>query len=149
MELLGPNGDKFELILVRYQFPHSTDEFDANWLMVRTVCSIGGREWSSEDPALLTWEVEALANWLADIAQHHQASDSEDFLEPNISFKFLGRAADKIRLQILLELESRAPWREWVGPGKCPEGPIVECSRPELLQWVEDLRQQLKPFPRR
>jgi hypothetical protein len=86
---------------------------------------------------------------LEDIAQHRDVSDSEDFIEPNISFKFLGIAENKVRLQVFLELESRAPWREWVGPGKCREGPIIECLRPVLSQWVEDLRQQLKQFPRR
>jgi hypothetical protein len=150
MELAGKDGDKFELSLVRYQFPNSaTDEWDANWLIVRTRAVIAGREWSSDDPAMLTWEVEGLANWLELLSNNREVHPLLDFVEPNLSFQLVDRSTEATRLQVFLQLESRPPWQSWSGPRECPKGPVLDCSSNELLAWSANVREQLIKFPRR
>lgn len=101
MKLSGKNGDMFELTLIGYQFPHSsTNDWDANWFMVRTRAAIAGREWSSDDPAMLTWEVEQLANWLESLSSNHGVDAQLDFIEPNLSFQWVDRSTETTRLQV-------------------------------------------------
>jgi hypothetical protein len=56
----------FELKVAGYQFPgFSGDVFDNNWLVVEgRVAPADERAWEFRDPALLTWEVERLSDWL-------------------------------------------------------------------------------------
>ena len=150
MELAGKNGDKFEVTVIRYQFPHSsTDEWDPNWLIVRTHATIADHEWTSDDPALLTWEVEELANWLESLGNNHEVNPLLDFVELNLSFQLLDCSTGTTRLQVFRQLESRPPWKSWAGPGESPEGPVLDCSSNELLAWSKNLREQLSKFPRR
>ena len=113
MELAGKNGDKFELTVIRYQFPHSsTDEWDPNWLIVRTHATIADHEWTSDDPALLTWEVEELANWLESLGNNHEVNPLLDFVELNLdcrSFSNWSRGP----------LGSHGPGRERVPKARC------------------------------
>jgi len=150
MELSGPGGDKFELTLVRYQFPNSsTDEYDANWLIIRTRAAVAGREWTSDDPAMLTWEVEELANWIESLGNNHGVEPQLEFIEPNLSFRVQDRSPERVRLKVLLGLESRPPWKDWSPPGWRPEGPVLDCSAEDMLAWATNLRGQLRKLPRR
>jgi hypothetical protein len=150
MELSGPDGDKLELMLVGYQFPCSSkDEWDANWLIIRTRATIAGREWSSDDPAMLTGEVEELANWIKSLGNNREVEPLLDFVEPNLSFRLQDRSLERVRLQVLLELESRPPWKDWSPPRGAPEGPVLDCSAEDMLAWSTNLKDQLQKFPRR
>jgi hypothetical protein len=155
MELAGKNGDKFELTVIRYQFPNSSrNDWDANWLIIRTRAAITGHEWSSDDPSMLTWEVEDLANWLESLSNNREVNPLLDFVEPNLSFQLVDRSSETTRLQVCLQLESRLPWKSWSGPGESPQGPILDCSSldwssNELFAWSTNLKEQLRKFPRR
>jgi len=150
MELAGSNGDRFELTILGYQFPYSSeDKYDANWLVVRTAATIAGGTWSSVDPSLLTWEVEELISWLESSGHGMEVSKLLDFMEPNVSFEMLNCSAQTVTLKVVMQLESRPPWQSWTRPGECPEGPVLNCSREELFAWAADLRNQLSKFPNR
>ena len=102
----------FELRVAGYQFPDiESDEFDANWLVIEgRVAPADERAWEFRDPALLTWEVERLSNWLEALASGQPVEESEDFLEPNLRFEVVGRSGDVITIRVYFELESRPPW---------------------------------------
>ena len=102
----------FELRVAGYQFPDiESDEFDANWLVIEgRVAPADERAWEFRDPALLTWEVERLSNWLEALASGQPVEESEDFLEPNLRFEVVGRSEDVITIRVYFELESRPPW---------------------------------------
>lgn len=64
MLLKGADGSEIDLRLTRYQFPEITDEkWDANWLMIALRVQAPQGSWHTVDPALLTWEVQELADW--------------------------------------------------------------------------------------
>jgi hypothetical protein len=50
------------------------------------------------DPALLSWEVEGLCNWLEAVALGKDVEEGEDFLEPNLRFEFAERDTITIRI---------------------------------------------------
>jgi hypothetical protein len=88
MELSGENGDNFEVSLIRYQFANgSTNERDASWLMVRTRAALAGHEWSSDDPAMLPWEVDYQVNWPESLGNNREVSPLLDLVEPNLRFQ--------------------------------------------------------------
>jgi hypothetical protein len=110
--LQGRDLSALELRVAGYQFPHiESDEFDANWLVVEgRVAPADERAWKFRDPALLTWEVEGLCNWLEALASGQAVEEGEDFLEPNVRFEVARRSEDVITIRVFFELESRPPW---------------------------------------
>jgi hypothetical protein len=149
MQVSASTGDSFELTLLSYQFPTSTDtEYDGNWLVIKTVAAIKGQRWTHTDPSLLTWEIKEIAEWLRDLAQGIATKTRLDFIESNIAFEMLDKS-DITRIKISLDLESRPPWIERIYSEEAAEGPIVECSKEQLLTWSDDLFEQLRKFPQR
>lgn len=54
-----------------YQFPEIGDqEWDSDWLNVRLHLQCGERTWERVDPALTSFEIQWLADWLDEVAQH-------------------------------------------------------------------------------
>src|SRR5258708_3914951 len=68
--LIGPPRHLLELEPVSYQYHiagtilHApiTNDWDANWLNIRMLASDGRRQWTSTEPALLTWDLHRLIN---------------------------------------------------------------------------------------
>lgn len=149
MILSGKNGDSFELELVGYQFPLTQHGDDANWLIVRTSAVVGGQRWESVDPSLMTSEVKRLADWLNSIVEGRPADSVEYFTEPNMTFEVLDSSDHHLRLRVLLELESRAPWLKKADVGESSHGPTIECSKGKLAKWARDMKTQLLRFPPR
>ena len=98
MILQSRDFSAFELRVAGYQFPDiESDEFDANWLVVEgLVAPADERAWKFRDPALLTWEVEGLCNWLEAVASGQDVKESADFTEPNLRFEVAERDQDTI-----------------------------------------------------
>ena len=112
MILRSRDLSEFELRVSGYQFPDmESDEFDANWLVIESrVAPADERAWEFRDPALLTWEVERLSNWLEALASGRPVEDGEDFVEPNLRFEVVGSDEDTITIRVYFELESRPSW---------------------------------------
>src|SRR5713101_7925690 len=70
--LIGPPQHILVLEPISYQYHiagtilHApiTNDWDANWLNVRMVARDGGRHWTRTEPALMTWDLQRLVNWL-------------------------------------------------------------------------------------
>ena len=99
-------GDFLALSLRGYEFPETPD----NWLRVQIDGSLGSRTWTTTDPCLETFDVEALARWLSAAADAPVELKPLELTEPSLSFEFLDGADDLIHVRIWLELEARPPW---------------------------------------
>jgi hypothetical protein len=116
-QLVGPADHVLELEPLRYQFNvegtilHSaiTDDWDANWVVVRMAAADGNRRWSSTDPVFLTWELQRLVNWLRAVAD--RAPDlhpSYATVEPNLRLE-AKHGDDGVRLRAVFSLEFAPP----------------------------------------
>jgi hypothetical protein len=65
MTFQGIDNQTVELRVTNYQFPDiSFDQYDSNWLNVYLKVESKLGNWQTIDPALLTWEVEEIIDWL-------------------------------------------------------------------------------------
>jgi uncharacterized protein (TIGR02996 family) len=93
--LTGPGDRALELEPLRYELEAASNDYDANWVVVRMAARDGPRHWSSTDPAYVTWELLGLAEWFRAIADG-PAEVWKEFWgdEPNLSFRAEGRGDD-------------------------------------------------------
>src|SRR5687767_13682270 len=111
LRLLGSEGEEFRLGVRGYEFPEiadATDKWDFNWLIVSGEVSCPRGRWQFRDPCLLTFEVEALADWLRDV----QAPGSQrelSFVEPNLRLEHVEETGDATLL-VAFSQESSPPW---------------------------------------
>ncbi len=95
--LVGPPGRSLELQPLRYEFAlapgmlHApvTNDWDANWLVVRMAAADERRQWSSADPAFLTWDLLRLVGWLRAVADRERELAVYSALEPNLQLEAL------------------------------------------------------------
>lgn len=151
MILRGRDLSEFELRVAGYQFPgFSGDEFDANWLVVEgRVAPADERAWEFRDPALLTWEVERLSDWLKALASGQAVEEGEGFLEPNVRFEIVKREEVTITLRVYFELEARPPWFFADAAGMDDLWIDLRVDTDDLRAAAEDLRRDLTRFPPR
>jgi len=149
--LRGRDLSEFELKVVGYQFPgFSGDMFDDNWLIVEgRVAPADERAWEFRDPALLTWEVERLSNWLEALASGVAMEDGEDFIEPNLRFEVVERGEGTITIRVYFELESRPPWFFADAAGMDDLWIDLRVDNDDLFAAAESLRRDLARFPAR
>jgi hypothetical protein len=149
--LRGRDLSEFELEVAGYQVPgFAGDIFDANWLIVEgRVAPADERAWEFRDPALLTWEIERLSNWLDALASGAAVEDGEDFLEPNLRFEVVDRREDTITLRVYFELESRPPWFFADAAGMDDLWVDLRVDNDDLRAAAEGLRRDLARFPAR
>jgi hypothetical protein len=134
---------------VRYEFPGSTADFDANWLVIRVDVEIDGRSWRSTDPSLLTTEVASLLGWLEAPASSHVVNPELEFIEPNLSFEAVHSSPHEIRIRVWFELESRPRWapRDAVDDRDFCVDLTLRSS--EVERAAVELGKQLERFPPR
>jgi hypothetical protein len=142
---------EFELRVAGYQFPDfESDEFDANWLVIDVrVAPADERAWEFRDPALLTWEVEGLCNWLESLSSGRAVEEKKVFLEPNVRFEVAYRDQDTITLRVHFELESRPPWFFANAAGMDDLWLDLRVDSDDLRAAAEVLRRDLARFPQR
>jgi len=149
--LRGRDLSEFELRVAGYQFSNiESDEFDANWLVMEgRIAPVDERAWEFRDPALLTWEVEGLSNWLEALASEEVFDEGEDFTEPNVRFEVAARDEDTITIRVYFKLESRPPWFFADAVGMNDLWIDLRVDNDDLRVAAEDLRCDLARFPPR
>ena len=60
-------GGEFALIVLGYQFPGTTEGYDANWLTVGVSVSSTRSSWKATSACILTWDLLSLIYWLDDL----------------------------------------------------------------------------------
>jgi hypothetical protein len=145
----SPDGQqRFELEIVGYESPNVEDEqYDANWLVVRVAARDGETTWSAEDPALLTWEVERLASWLARLGRGRFQHPWCGFMEPNLEFRADPHPDGGARLRVYFELELRPPQRRSSVVGRRDVFLEFALTPDQLRAAARELHAQLQRFP--
>jgi hypothetical protein len=115
MEFTIDQNCSFTMSLIGYQFPELEDvEYDSNWLTVKIVVSDRRGKWSAVEPALLTYEVEWLIDWLKELSAGKYDKRHLSFTEPCISFHLLPSEGKPDRLAIEFSHGFRPPGlRTW------------------------------------
>jgi hypothetical protein len=147
MELKVDNNS-FMMSLVGYQFPELEDvEYDSNWLNVKIAVSHQGGKWSTVDPALLTYEVQSLIDWLRAVSARQYDNRHLVFMEPCLSFDLSPAEGDPDKLVIELSHEFRPPWAS-----EDPDGEyeiVFSLTSIDLTFAAQSLENQLRRYPQR
>jgi len=147
MTFKGINNQTVEFKITNYQFPEITDcEYDSNWLLVYLKVKSDCGNWETVDPSLLVSDLKRMIEWFEELSNDIETdSDSLVFMEPNLEFELTKKIANKKRIRITFDLESRHP------NAKDDEEFYVDCefNNAELKQIVSELRIEAELFPER
>ena len=148
MELKVNDNCSFMMSLVGYQFPELEDvEYDSNWLNVKIAVNHKRGKWSTIDPALLTYEVQRLIDWLRAVSALEYDNRHLVFMEPCLSFHLSPAEGDPDKLVIELSHEFRPPW---ASEDVDEEYEIVFSLRSiDLSCAAQSLENQLRRYPQR
>ncbi|WP_438503489.1 WapI family immunity protein [Deinococcus alpinitundrae] len=153
-----------ELSVEDYQFPHIQDEeWDADWVFIRLQLQVGEHQWERTDPALTTFELENLAAWLQEVAQHadvfgswkhNRLSTACFFTEPNLTFKaYSGHVSGQpVTLRLFLTHEFLPSFKQHL-PNHSLNEDIQEVylefgvDEAQLRILSDQIRQDLRRFP--
>ena len=134
--------------LLGYQFPElEDDEYDSNWLNVKIEVSNQQGKWSAIDPALLTYEVQWLIDWLRALSGGNHDKPQIWFTEPCLSFYLSPAEGDPEKLVIELAQGFAPPWAT-KDPGEQHqiEFPLTSI---DLIAAAQSLENQLRRYPQR
>jgi hypothetical protein len=147
MELSVDQNCSFTMSLIGYQFPELEHaHYDSNWLNVKIVVSQGRSKWSAVDPALLTYEVQSLADWLKELSTGKYARRHLWFTEPCISFHLLPSEGEPDRLVIEFSHEFRPPRANDPDVDHHIAFPLASI---DLINAAQQLENQLHQYPQR
>ena len=152
-----------DLAVLGYQFPEMTDvPWDSDWLLLRLRLQWGEHHWEHVDPALTTFELERLALWLLEVAQHanvfacwtqERLSTLCTFTEPNLAFEaYSGHpTGHPVTLRIYLTAELLPPFRTLLPTGPLSDGSEVwvefGVDAARLRTLAQQLQRDLERFP--
>ncbi|GAA5514834.1 hypothetical protein Dcar01_03595 [Deinococcus carri] len=152
----------FELDLVGYQFPKSENEA-SDWLKIRLVLVHGGERWEKVDPALLTFEVQWLTEWLHQVAAQAEVfrtwrsgrlTSRIFFTEPNLSLEALSGSlgGEALTLRVYLAAEFLPPFVKELDAMKLDNDPAeawldFPADAADLQQAAAALTEALTLFP--
>lgn len=147
MKFTDDTKTEFELEVVSYQFPQLENEaYDSDWLNIRVTVEHPRGSWSKTDSCLLTFELAGLADWLSKIAEEMPAVSEADFIEPELSFKWIGEGNNC--LSIYLDYSLRPEWCPYDGPNQEDELFVTfAVTADDLRNAAGSLRHQLQKFP--
>ena len=147
MKLTLRNDYSFTLTITGYQFPSLKDiEYDSNWLNIRIDVQHPDGDWTAHDPALLTYEVQEIANWFRDVAAGRRDKRSAEFLEPCLEFHFESNEDSSEVLKVKLAYEFRPPWsKSWDDEFELTF-PVAKIN---LVKAAEALERELARYPQR
>lgn len=146
MRLKADSGNALELVILRYQFPDvHEDRWDSNWLVVSGKVTMDGQSWRFTDPAVTTFELADLADWLRAIALGANTFAEFEFTEPNLAFFLTKQPVPTLRVRFAHE--SAPPWltgHEQRMSGVLVDFPLEEA---DVTVAAKELRDALNDFP--
>ena len=148
MELTIDNNCSFGMSLTGYQFPELSDvEHDSNWLNVRIEVKHPRGKWSAVDPALLTYEVQWLIDWLRSVSAGGHDKRHLWFTEPCLSFHLSPTETEPDKLVVEFSHEFRPPW----ATEDLDEQPniVFQLKSIDLIDAAQSLEDQLRRYPQR
>jgi hypothetical protein len=145
MQFIAKDGQQVELRILGYQYPTGADhEWDKNWLRIYVNVKSDVGFWQTVDSSLTTWEVKELFKWFNNLSQNQEVEFTEMiFVEPNLSFKLLGKSESFKTIQIRFDAESK--------PKSADEDSEYfvnfQFSNQELAAIASGLSEELLKFP--
>ncbi|NOK33110.1 hypothetical protein HMI49_07875 [Corallococcus exercitus] len=140
------NGDRFGLRIVGYEFP--AGQGAENWLNIEIDAAFSSVEWKAIDPALETFEVASLADWLDALAAGTSTQEALLFIEPNLVFERLAGDGNEVRVRVRVR-DELGP-RPDVHPSSRTElSADFALDADALRRASRSLREQLQCFPPR
>ena len=148
MELKLGNNCSFTMTLLGYQFPELEHvEYDSNWLNVKIDVSQERGSWSATDPALLTYEVAWLIDWLRAVSAGRYDEREQEFLEPCVSFHLSPTEGEPHNLVIEFSHGFEPPWAT---NDRDEQHQIVfPLTSVDLIGAAQSLEDQLRQYPQR
>ncbi|MBL4604457.1 MAG: hypothetical protein JKY02_01970 [Flavobacteriaceae bacterium] len=140
----GINNQTVEFRVTNYEFPNNTTcEYDSNWLLIYLKVKSSFGNWKTIDPSLLTTEVKIIIEWFENLSKNNVIENGLTFLEPNLEFQLMKNQSNCKHIRMLFDLESKPKNHE-----KDKEYYVdFEFSINQLNKVVEDLKNELKPYP--
>ncbi len=146
MVFKGIKNQSVEIKLIDYEFPNiKNNRWDSNWLIIYLNVKSENGNWDAKDPALLTFEVKDLIDWLKDVCDDKNPKEWLFFTEPNLSFKIIKNTIDIKTIRVNFDLEFLPENAE------DDKDYFVDCdlNKNELEIVIEELEKELKSFPER
>lgn len=142
----GRDGGRIELAIAGYQFPEAADGHDANWLWVELAAESRFARWSTRSPCILTWELDALLSWMADI----ETDEAESWcgLEPDLKMTCLGWSHGRAVIAVRLSHGLRDAAHDTEERGAC-DFVIVEPTADDLATARKTIELAMAAFPAR
>jgi|GEM_PF-6503782 len=109
------HGTTFQLKILGYQSPNvpiDSNRWDLNWLMIGISIQTPSSRLEFSDPALLTWEVQRLIEWMESIGRGVALESEFWSLEGVISFTFTlaQNQVDRVYLTVAIPLVENRVW---------------------------------------
>lgn len=147
MKLTLRNDYSLKLTLMGYQFPSLKDkEYDSNWLNIRIDVRHPDGDWTAVDPALLTYEVQEIADWFRHLAAGQRDELSIGFLEPCLEFNVEMNEDSSEVLKVKLAHEFSPPTSTDFDDEFEMSFPLAKLN---LIKAAEDLERELARYPQR
>ena len=108
MRIIGVDNQMVEMKIAGYEMPGCNDYEDGNWLEVTFDIKSKFGNWSVTDSCLTTEELIEIRDWLQQMATSGAPLfDDLMFLEPCLSFEFIGNDNGDAKFRIIFEGELR------------------------------------------
>ena len=144
MQLTSTTGRSMTLWVESYQFPNIPDEeYDSNWVVIRINLEGFGQPWTTSDPALMTWELTLLAEWLEQILTGANAENEIAFIESSIRFQLIKKSDERLCIRVILNSECKPEW--WDNEDAFAFE--LDVSETQIQDSIKSLRYQLERFP--
>ena len=90
----------FDLWVHGYQFPDSTDRWDANWLRVTARCSASGADVSVEGGFLDTFAISRFHDQLRALYEHLEGEAELSTNEPDLTVRVIGTGHGRLAVDV-------------------------------------------------
>lgn len=146
MIIKGINNQSIEFRILNYQFPGNEDcEYDSNWLNIFIKVDSTRGNWQAIEPALLTWEIQQLIEWLKRILANKKIHENPiTFIEPCLVIELL-KKNDKKNLRFHFNYE----FKPQNANDEIEYFVDASFSNQEFKDLITNLENELSKFPER
>lgn len=147
--MLGTLGlDRFGLCIAQYEFPHKSEpnDWDSNWLEMHGEVQHKGRQWSFQEPCLLTWEVPKVIEWMNQLPH---PDGNLGFTEPHLHFAVPLEAEPWTLVLTLFDRAVPENVVNGITTGRKRARLHLNTSREQIRLFVDGLASDLRSFPQR
>lgn len=147
MKLVLRSDYSFTMSVVGYQFPSlATVPYDSNWLNVKISVRHPDGDWTAMDQALLTYEVQELADWFRNLATGARGKRNMEFLEPCLRFDVELNQDSSEDLKVTLAHWFQPPWSKDLDDEFQLIFPLATI---DLVKTAEACERELARYPQR